>query len=188
LFTTNIIHEPGYLSQYSHGVKGWTALGTTQPPIQWVPRALSTGIKWSGREADHSSSPSAQAKNGGTVPPLPIRLYGAVINYSSTGIFLPLLLLIFFSRCHFTWGLSTYLETYILTNIGQIENISNKVLLLMRLIFCIMCFIRCPSDSTYETFVLLVLLGKGTKNAGVKRASPPLRPVEIHETIRSVLV
>jgi hypothetical protein len=31
-----------------------TALGPTQPPIQWVPGALSLGIKQPGREADHS--------------------------------------------------------------------------------------------------------------------------------------
>jgi hypothetical protein len=31
-----------------------TALGPTQPPIQWVPGALSLGVKRSGREADHS--------------------------------------------------------------------------------------------------------------------------------------
>jgi len=30
-----------------------TALGSTQPPIQWVPGALSLGVKRSGREADH---------------------------------------------------------------------------------------------------------------------------------------
>jgi len=28
-----------------------TALGPTQPPIQWVPRALSLVVKWPGREA-----------------------------------------------------------------------------------------------------------------------------------------
>jgi hypothetical protein len=30
-----------------------TAVGPTQPPIQWVPGALSVGVKWPGREADH---------------------------------------------------------------------------------------------------------------------------------------
>jgi hypothetical protein len=32
-----------------------TALRPTQPPIQWVPGALSLGVKWPGREADHSN-------------------------------------------------------------------------------------------------------------------------------------
>jgi hypothetical protein len=36
------------------------ALGPTQPPIQWVPGALSLGIKRPGREADHS--PPCNAK------------------------------------------------------------------------------------------------------------------------------
>jgi hypothetical protein len=39
-----------------------TALGLTQPPIQWVPRALSLGVKWPEREADHSHLSSAEVK------------------------------------------------------------------------------------------------------------------------------
>jgi hypothetical protein len=38
------------------------ALGPIQPPIQWVP-ALSLGVKRLVREADHSPSSSAEAKN-----------------------------------------------------------------------------------------------------------------------------
>jgi hypothetical protein len=40
-----------------------TALGPTQPPIQWVPGTLSLGIKRPGREADHSPPSSAEVKN-----------------------------------------------------------------------------------------------------------------------------
>jgi hypothetical protein len=36
-----------------------TALGPTQPPIQWVPGALSLGVNRPGREAHHSHPPSA---------------------------------------------------------------------------------------------------------------------------------
>jgi hypothetical protein len=36
--------------------------GPTQPPIQWVPGALSPGVKWQVREADHSPQTSAEAK------------------------------------------------------------------------------------------------------------------------------
>jgi len=32
------------------------ALGPTQPPIQWIPRALFLGAKRPGREAHHSTS------------------------------------------------------------------------------------------------------------------------------------
>jgi hypothetical protein len=39
-----------------------TALEPTQPPIQWVPGALSLGVKWPGREADHSPLSSAKVK------------------------------------------------------------------------------------------------------------------------------
>jgi hypothetical protein len=40
-----------------------TALGPTQHPIQWVPDALSLGVKRPGREADHSPPYSAGVKN-----------------------------------------------------------------------------------------------------------------------------
>jgi hypothetical protein len=39
-----------------------TALGPTQPPIQWVLGALSLGQKRPGREADHSPPSSAEVK------------------------------------------------------------------------------------------------------------------------------
>jgi hypothetical protein len=39
-----------------------TALGLTQPPIQWVPGVLSLGVKRPRREADHSPPSSAEVK------------------------------------------------------------------------------------------------------------------------------
>jgi len=39
-----------------------TALGLTQPPIQWVTGALSLGVKRPEREADHSPPSSAEVK------------------------------------------------------------------------------------------------------------------------------
>jgi hypothetical protein len=39
-----------------------TALGPTQPPIQWVPGTLSLGVKRPAREADHSPPSSAEVK------------------------------------------------------------------------------------------------------------------------------
>jgi len=39
-----------------------TALGPTQPRIQWVPGALSLGVKRLGHEADHSLPSSAEVK------------------------------------------------------------------------------------------------------------------------------
>jgi hypothetical protein len=38
------------------------ALGSTQPPIQWVSGALSFGVKLLGHEADHSLANSAEFK------------------------------------------------------------------------------------------------------------------------------
>jgi hypothetical protein len=39
------------------------ALGPTQPPIQWVPEALTLRVKWPGREADHSPPSNTEVKN-----------------------------------------------------------------------------------------------------------------------------
>jgi len=39
------------------------ALGPTQPPIPWVPGALSFGVKRPGREANHLPPSSAEIKN-----------------------------------------------------------------------------------------------------------------------------
>jgi hypothetical protein len=67
------LHEPGYLSRYSGGLPAGRpgfdsrqgqefflysmasrpTLEPTQPPIQWVPEALSQGVKRPGCEADH---------------------------------------------------------------------------------------------------------------------------------------
>jgi hypothetical protein len=38
------------------------ALGSTQPPLQWAPGALSPGVKRPGLEADHSPPASAEVK------------------------------------------------------------------------------------------------------------------------------
>jgi hypothetical protein len=45
-------------------------VGPTHPPVHWVPRVLSTGVKRPGHEADHSPLSSAEIKNDGVIPPL----------------------------------------------------------------------------------------------------------------------
>jgi hypothetical protein len=56
-------------------------LGPTQPPIQWVPGALSLGAKRQGREADHSPEFSAEVKNVWSYTSTPrIRLHDVVLN------------------------------------------------------------------------------------------------------------
>jgi hypothetical protein len=46
-------------------------LGATLPRIQWVPGALSPGVKRHGCEADHSPRSSAEVKNVGYILQLP---------------------------------------------------------------------------------------------------------------------
>jgi hypothetical protein len=49
------------------------ALGPTQPPIQWVPGALSLVVKRSGREADLHVVPRSRMR--GAIPPLPQHIF-----------------------------------------------------------------------------------------------------------------
>jgi hypothetical protein len=91
--------EPGYLSAIVLGcglddrrfeTRQWLgiflfttvprpALGPTQPPIQWVPGALSLGVQRPERETDHSSS--AEVKNAWTYTSTPpIRLHVVVLE------------------------------------------------------------------------------------------------------------
>jgi hypothetical protein len=53
------VQVPGRSEIFSTFRRFW---GPTQPPIQWVPRALSLGVKQLEREADHSPSASAAVK------------------------------------------------------------------------------------------------------------------------------
>jgi hypothetical protein len=58
-----------------------TALGPTQPPIQWVPGALSLGIKQPERQADHLPPSTAEVKNAWSYTSIPpIRLHGVVLS------------------------------------------------------------------------------------------------------------
>jgi hypothetical protein len=51
------------------------ALRPTQPPVQWVPGALSLGVKRPGREADHSPPSSAEVKNAWSYTSTPARVF-----------------------------------------------------------------------------------------------------------------
>jgi hypothetical protein len=52
------------------------ALGSTQPPIQWVLGAFPPGVKWPGCEVDHSPASSAEVTYGGAIHP---RLHGVAV-------------------------------------------------------------------------------------------------------------
>jgi hypothetical protein len=55
-------------------------LGPIQPPIQWVPGALSPWVKRSVREADHSPPSSAEVKNAWSYTSISVCLHGVVFN------------------------------------------------------------------------------------------------------------
>jgi hypothetical protein len=58
-----------------------SALGPTQTPIQWVPGALSLGVKRPGREADQSPPTSAEVRNAWSYTSTPpTRIYGVVLS------------------------------------------------------------------------------------------------------------
>jgi hypothetical protein len=56
------------------------ALGPTQPRIKGVPGAPSVGVKWSGREADHSPPTSAEIKKAWSYTSTPSICLGVVIS------------------------------------------------------------------------------------------------------------
>jgi hypothetical protein len=59
------------------------ALGPTQPPIKWVPGALTPGVKQLGREVDHSPPSSAKVKSEWSYTSTPpICLHVMVLNYA----------------------------------------------------------------------------------------------------------
>jgi hypothetical protein len=49
-----------------------------QPPIQWVPVTLLSGVKLPKREADHSSPSSAEGNT--STPPPPTHRYGVALS------------------------------------------------------------------------------------------------------------
>jgi hypothetical protein len=54
--------SPGRVKNFLFSTSSRGAMGSTQPPIQWVPGALSPEVKRSGREAGHSPPTSAEVK------------------------------------------------------------------------------------------------------------------------------
>jgi hypothetical protein len=69
-----------------------TALGPTQPPVQWVPGALSWVVKRPGREADHSPPSSAEVSECADLylyAPNTSSWRGAQFKKKSTGTALP---------------------------------------------------------------------------------------------------
>jgi hypothetical protein len=58
-----------------------TALGPTQPPTQWVPGALTQGVKRLGREAVHLPPFGANVKNAWSYTSTsPVRLHGVGVR------------------------------------------------------------------------------------------------------------
>jgi hypothetical protein len=57
-----------------------------QPPIQWVPGALSLGVKRPGSEADHTLPYSAKVKNAWSYTSTPpVCLHGVVLRRKEKG-------------------------------------------------------------------------------------------------------
>jgi hypothetical protein len=69
--------SPSKVKNFSSSMSSRPVLGPTQPPIQWVPGAVSLGVKRLEREADHSPT-SAEVKK--TYIRSAIRLHDVVLN------------------------------------------------------------------------------------------------------------
>jgi hypothetical protein len=63
--------SPGEVKNFLFSMSSRPALGSTQAPIQWVPGALSPGVKRPGREDDHSPPASAEVNKMWIYTPTP---------------------------------------------------------------------------------------------------------------------
>jgi hypothetical protein len=73
--------SPGRVKNFLFFTSSRPTLGSTQPPIQRVPGALSLAMKQPGHEADHSPPASAEVKeNVDLYIHSPICLHGIVFN------------------------------------------------------------------------------------------------------------
>jgi hypothetical protein len=69
--------SPGTVKNFLPFTSSKPALGFTQPPIQWVPGALSPGLQLAGREADHSPPTTTEAKKTWIYTPTPLYAFMA---------------------------------------------------------------------------------------------------------------
>jgi hypothetical protein len=56
------VRVPGRIKNFHFSIPSRPALGFTQPAMQWVPGALSLGVKRQGLEADNSPPTSPEVK------------------------------------------------------------------------------------------------------------------------------
>jgi hypothetical protein len=70
--------ESRWGKNFHFSVSSRSALGSTYPPIQWVPAALSSGVKRPGREADNSPPTSAEVKKTWTYTSTPTYAFMAL--------------------------------------------------------------------------------------------------------------
>jgi hypothetical protein len=71
---------PGRCKEILFSVTSLPALIPTQLPIQGYWGLFPRGVKWPGRECDHSSPSIVEDKSCGATRPFPLRLHGVVCN------------------------------------------------------------------------------------------------------------
>jgi hypothetical protein len=119
------LDERGFESRQGLGIFLFTtssrpALGSTQPPIQWVSGILFLVVKCPGREADHLPPSSAEVTMRVAIPPLPHYPFTACCSVKVQGQFY--LYLTFTTTCHWSlswarWLQSTHFHTISLRSI-----------------------------------------------------------------------
>jgi hypothetical protein len=62
--------SPGRVKNFLFSAPSTPALGSAQPPIYWVPGALSLGVKRPRCEADHSPPVVLRSRKSGSIHPL----------------------------------------------------------------------------------------------------------------------
>jgi hypothetical protein len=67
---TTVVRLPAEAGISLYSTSSRPTRGSTQPPIQWAPAAVSLGVNRQGREADHSPPSNAEVKKSGAIPAL----------------------------------------------------------------------------------------------------------------------
>jgi len=68
--------RPGFVIGQGQGIipfvtASWPPMGSTQSPIQWEERSVSSGVKWPGREMSTHNHLQPKLRIRGAIPPLP---------------------------------------------------------------------------------------------------------------------
>jgi hypothetical protein len=146
-------------------------VGPTQPPILWVPGALSLRIKRSGREVDQSPPSSTEVRMSGAIPPLPQYAFMAWCSvYKSTGTTLHLpftfMRLMLYGYSPHSWDIMFLWQIFMMCTWRNTLHISKSSVLKLMLACCGIRSLQSTLLSHYVAISVVVAVGTGSVSPG----------------------